>query len=251
MTTMVPTPGVERIFYELRVSLADNGTNVFVDGSVEVPCALGSIRRTNELVQFVKCCYEAEDEGGQVAAVAVLVLGLAGVVDALVRWIWKSNYGANRGRRSVDATLAVEETLPTPGPRHEVDVCSIGAIRQKRAKTITSFVKAHRGGSSFAGFADSSCRNVMVEVVATSVAWSRRVFAGSETRRICISADEFYRESSRMTLICRDLCFDVLGYLPLQVMPHRVEKRVIVFLSFAPFFSIICSFFHFFIKTPK
>ena len=108
-------------------------------------------------------------------------------------------------------------------------MCSVGAIRQKRARTITSFGKAHRGGSAFAGFADSSCRNVMAEVVANSVAWSRRVFAGSDARRICISVDEFNRESSRMILICRDLCSNVLGYLPLQVMPHRVEKRAMVF----------------------
>ena len=74
-------------------------------------------------------------------------------------------------------------------------VCSTGAKRQKRARTITSFVKAHRGGSASAGFADSSCRNVLAEVVANSVAWSHRVFAGSDARRICISADEFNRES--------------------------------------------------------
>ena len=62
----------------------------------------------------------------------------------------------------------------------------------------------------------------MVEVVANFVAWSRRVFASSGARRICVSADEFNRESSRMILICRDLRSNVLGYLPLQVMPHRV-----------------------------
>ena len=47
--------------------------------------------------------------------------------------------------------------------------------------------------------AESSCRNVMVEVVA----WSRRVFASSDARRIRISADEFNRKSS----------------------PHDLEKR--------------------------
>ena len=74
LTTMVPAPGDERMCYELCVSLADNGTTVVIDGSVEV------------------------------------------------RWIWKADYDANRGRCNVDATLAVEETLPTRGPRHEVDV---------------------------------------------------------------------------------------------------------------------------------
>ena len=73
-------------------------------------------------------------------------------------------------------------------------MCSMGAIRQKRAKTMSSFVRAHRGGSSFAGIAESNCRNMIVEVVANSVAWSRRVFASSGARRIRISADEFNRE---------------------------------------------------------
>ena len=128
-------------------------------------------------------------------------------------------------------------------------MCSIGAIRQKRARTITSFVEAHRGGSAFAGFAAQSCRNVMIEVVANSVAWSRRVFTGSDARRICISADEFNRESSRMILICCDLCSNVLGYLPMQVMPHRVEKRAMVFFCFVLFEKIISHLFS--IKTPK
>ena len=47
-----------------------------------------------------------------------------------------------------------------------------------------------------ASVAESSSRNVMVKVVANSVAWSRRVFASSIARRICTSADEFNRESS-------------------------------------------------------
>ena len=78
----------------------------------------------------------------------------------------------------------------------------------------------------------------MAEVIANSVAWSRRVFAGSDPRRICISADEFNRESSRMILIFRDLCSNVLGYLPLQVMPHRVEKTSDGIFCFVPFFLI-------------
>ena len=110
-------------------------------------------------------------------------------------------------------------------------------------------MKAHRGGSAFVGFTDSGCRNVMAEVVANSVAWSRRVFAGSDARRICISADEFNRESSRMILICRDLCSNVLGYLPLQVMPNRVEKRAMVFRFVLFFFLIISLLLS--IKTPK
>ena len=81
---------------------------------------------------------------------------------------------------------------------------------------------------------------MMNQVVANSVAWSRRVFAGSDARRICISADEFNRESSR---ICRDLCSNVLGYLPLQVMPHRVEKRAMVFFVLLLFFDHFTPFF--------
>ena len=44
--------------------------------------------------------------------------------------------------------------------------------------------------------AESTSKNVMVKVVANSVAWSRCVFASSGSRRICTSADEFNRESS-------------------------------------------------------
>ena len=170
--------------------------------------------------------------------------------------VWSTIGSLDLGKQMTVQTedvAALMPRLPSKKRFQRVDpgtklMCSIGAIRQKRARTITSFVKAHRGGSSFAGFADSSCRNVMAEVVANSVAWSRRVFAGSDARRICISADEFNRESSRMILICRrDLCSNVLGYLPLQVMPHRVEKRAMVFF-FCPFFP---SFHPFSIKTPK
>ena len=81
LTTMVPTAGVERTNVELCASLADSGTSVVVDGSVEVLRALGSRSKANELVQFLKCCHEAEDEGVQLATVAMLVLGLASVVD--------------------------------------------------------------------------------------------------------------------------------------------------------------------------
>ena len=41
---------------------------------------------------------------------------------------------------------------------------------------------------------------LMVEVVANSVAWSRRVFASSDAQRICISAHEFNRKSSLVIL---------------------------------------------------
>ena len=51
-----------------------------------------------------------------------------------------------------------------------------------------------------AGVPKSSWANVMVEVVANSVAWSRRVFASSDARRTCLSVDEFNRWSSRMIL---------------------------------------------------
>ena len=40
----------------------------------------------------------------------------------LVRCIWEANDVANRGRCSVDATLAVEEACPTRGLRHEAVV---------------------------------------------------------------------------------------------------------------------------------
>ena len=71
---------------------------------------------------FLKCCCEAEGDGVQVTTVAVLVLGLASVVDNLVRWIWEASDGANRGCCSFAATLAVEETFPTRGLWHDVHV---------------------------------------------------------------------------------------------------------------------------------
>ena len=72
---MVPTPGVEPTSTHLRASLADSWAGVVVDGSVEVLRALRSSSKANELVQFLKCCNEAEDGGVQVATVAMLVLG--------------------------------------------------------------------------------------------------------------------------------------------------------------------------------
>ena len=56
------------------------------------------------------------------------------------------------------------------------------------------FAPASDGHFEAAGLAESSSRNVMVKVVANSVAWSGRVFASSIARRICTSADEFNRE---------------------------------------------------------
>ena len=70
------------------------------------------------------------------------------------------------------------------------------------------------------------------------------MFAGSDALKdMYFNADEFNGESSRMILICRDLCSNVLGYLPLQVMPHRVEKRAMVFFCFVPFFHHFSPFF--------
>ena len=103
LTTMVPTPGGQRMCCEVRVSLADNGTTVVVDGSVEVLCALGSMSKTNELVQFLKCCYQAQDGGVQVTAVAMLVLGLAGVV---------GNWFGGSGKQSTMQTEDVATLMP-------------------------------------------------------------------------------------------------------------------------------------------
>ena len=167
------------------------GTSV-VDGSVEVLRALGSRRKANELVQFLKCCYEAEDEGVQVTTIAVLVLGLASVVDNLFAGSGKQMTVQTEDVAALMPHLPSKKRFQRLGPGTKL-MCSIGAIRQKRARTFTSFAKAHRGGSAFAGLAAQSCRDVMVQVVVSSVAWSRRVFAGSDARRICFSADEFNR----------------------------------------------------------
>ena len=75
------------------------------------------------LVHFLKCCYEAEDEGVQVTTVAMLVLGSGKCGRQMVRWMWE-NDGANRGCCTFFATLAVDQTFPTRGPRHEADVLS-------------------------------------------------------------------------------------------------------------------------------
>ena len=115
------TAGVERRSVELCASLPDSGTSIVVDGSVEVLRALESRSKANELVQFLKCCFEAEDEGVQVTTVALLVLGVGKCGRQLVRWIWEANDGAHRGCCSVAATLAVEETFPTRRLWHEAN----------------------------------------------------------------------------------------------------------------------------------
>ena len=174
-----------------------------------------------------KCCDEAEDEGVQVTTVAMLVLGLASVVD---------NWFAGSGKQvtvQTEDVVALLPRLPSKKRFQRVDsgtklLSSIGAIRQKRARTISS--------SAFAGITESSCGDVMAQVVSNSVAWSRRVFAGSDARRMCIFAVEFNRESSRMILICRDLCSNVLGYLPLQVIATQSRKTSDVFFLFCSFF---------------
>ena len=142
LTTMVPTAGVERTSVELCASLAHSGTSIVVDGSAKVLRALGLRSKADELVQFLKCCYEAEDEGVQVTTVAMFVLGLASVVD---------NWFAGSGKQvtvQTEDVVALMPRLPSKKRFHRVDpgtklMCSIGAIRQKRARTITSFVKAH------------------------------------------------------------------------------------------------------------
>ena len=134
LTTMVPTSGVERTSVELCASLADSGTGVVVDGSAKVLRALGSKNKANELVQFLKCCYEAEDEGVQVTTVAMLLLGLATVVD---------NWFAGSGKQvtvQTEDVVALLPRLPSNTRFQRVDsgtklLCSIGAIRQKRSKT--------------------------------------------------------------------------------------------------------------------
>ena len=62
--------------------------------------------------------------------------------------------------------------------------------------SLPFFAPASYGLFEAAGVAESSSKNVIVKVVANSVAWSCRVFASSIARRICTSADEFNRESS-------------------------------------------------------
>ena len=143
---------------------------------------------------FLKCFYEAEDEGVQVTTVAMLVLVFASVV---VIWFAGSGKQVTVQTKYVVALLP---RLPSKKRIQRVDfgtklMSSIGAIRQKQARTISTFVQAHRGGSALADITESSCRDVMAQVVANSFAWSRRVFAGSDAGRICISADEVNREA--------------------------------------------------------
>ena len=142
LTTMLPTAGVERTSVQLCAGRADSGTSIVVDGSVEVLRALGSRSKANELVQFLKCCCEAEDEGVQVTTVAVLVLGLASVVDS-----WFAGSGKQMTVQTEDVA-ALLPRMPSKKRFQRMDsgtklMSSIGAIRQKRARTITSFVQAH------------------------------------------------------------------------------------------------------------
>ena len=105
-----------------------------VDGLVKVLRALWSSSKANELVQLLKCCYEAEDGGVQVTTVAMLVLGLASVVDSMF---------AVSGKQMTVQTEDVAALMPRlPSKKHfqRVDsgtklMISISAIRQKRAKT--------------------------------------------------------------------------------------------------------------------
>ena len=198
LKTMVPTANVERTSVELCSSLSDSATIVVVDGSAKVLRALGGVQEQSERAfPILKVLSRIRRRWGSGSNRRYICVGVANCGRQLVRWIWEANDGAHRGYCRVDATLAVEERFQRVDSGTKL-MCSIGAIRQKRAKTISSFVWLHRGGSSFAGMAESSCRNRMVKVVPNSVAWSRRVFARSGARRICISAYEFNRESSRM-----------------------------------------------------
>ena len=77
---------------------------------------------------FFKCCYEAEDEGVKVTTFAMLVLGLASVVD---------NWFAGSGKQATVQTedvAALMPRLPSKKRFQRVDpgtklMCSIGAIR--------------------------------------------------------------------------------------------------------------------------
>ena len=89
----------------------------------------------------------------------------------------------------------------------------------------------------------------MAQVVASSVASSRRVFAGSDARRICISADELNRDSSRMILICGVLCSNVLVISSVAGDATHSRKTSDGIFLFCSLFSIISSLFA--IKTPK
>ena len=134
---MVLLAGVERTSVELCASLAECGRRIVVDGSVEVLRVLGSRRKANELVQVVKCCYEPEDEAVQVLTVAMLVLGLTSVVDH-----WSAGSGKQMTVQTEDVA-ALLPRLPSKKRFQRMDSCtklmsSIGAIRQKRARTISS-----------------------------------------------------------------------------------------------------------------
>ena len=149
----------------------------------------------------------------------------------LVRWIWEANDGANRGCCSVDATLAFEETFPMLRLRHEADVFYW--------YDTTEASKDHhqlRSGSS-RRLVFRRCWRIHLQ---------RHDGRGCcELCRVESPCVRFNRESSRMILICYDLRSNVLGYLPLQVMPHRVKKRAI----FLPLFSIMSL--HFFDQNAK
>ena len=113
LTTMVPALGAERTSVELRASLADRGTSVFLDGSVEVLRALGSRSKANELGAILEVLLRSRRwrSSGYNRRYACVGVGKRGrTIGSL---FLEANDGAIRGRCSVDATLAVEEAFPT------------------------------------------------------------------------------------------------------------------------------------------
>ena len=103
---------------------------------------------------------------------------------------------------------------------------SIGAIRQKRAKTRIQLQKREGRRRCELCRVESPC-----------------------VREFQCTTDMYFlqmssTESSRMILICSDLRFDVLGYLPLQAMPRRVKKRAIIFFRLPFSFHHLPTFFH-------
>ena len=116
---MVPTAGDERTSVELCAELGGQRDKHRRRWLWRCFVLWGRGAKRTSWSNFLKCCYEAEDEGVQVTTVAMLVLGLASVVNN-----WFAGSGKQVAVQTEDVAalmprLAVEETCPTRGPRHE------------------------------------------------------------------------------------------------------------------------------------
>ena len=176
---MVPTAGVERTSVVLCASLAGSGTSIVVDGSAKVLRALGSRSKANEPDQFLKCCSWSRRRSGSGynCRYACVGVGKCGrqfeSLDVGSKWRCKQRMSA-----------ALRPRLPSKKRFQRVWTQArswcVPLVRYDRSEQGPSpaSYKAQRGGVDLCRFCRLQLQETwLAEVVANSVAWSRRVFA--------------------------------------------------------------------------